>query len=841
MKKQPLLCLLCSSAFLLTSCGNRAASSSFASDSKNVTTSQKGDVAVSSLSIQNKITSLPVGESYRLNVKISPENATNYLVNFASSNPSVASIDLDGNITALSAGTTTIKACSDENPSIQDSFTLTVTSLPITAFNVIWPEDVETVTINNKTFKKLVVGKNYPLSFTFTPAEQNGEILASFSSSNYATFDAQTNGLTITQEVADLTVTFSVKGTNLSQSFSIRGMSQGKLDREVAYAKMQESQKKETESDASHQPIEYRFTYSSSYYNIDGVKVAHQWEETFHPYREGLRYYSLTQKQESIQKGLDPVDTINSTVYKGIGNDNETYYEFEIDKDGNHLESQNAAIKKSIGKENSSNTITQEQATLNATKLSHNQHYGLSDIAAQFVNPSSAGYDYFEGSTNSHIYSFTGDAAAHSKYTMTEHGFQVTADYVEKEPSSWSDGQVYFNRGEFVFDADGILSSVTIHNDCYDKNGYDFTNHTLSDNAKPVATYDLSYAQTLGKLGAETTPSINTNDLNFTDYTLAVVSAGKTINPDALTAGQTYSFAVATRAPSIASVYFDPIYLTDVSDDKVVSIVNGGLGFKVLTAGSATLTFYSRKNNKKYEMDVSTVLPDALSLKAYVGKEEKTSFTTMVGKEVSNIRFVTNPTESKQAKEDPSILIHDSKGKDTTAASFSKVSDGSFTFLSNTAGTYQVIATTSNQLSVTLTFVVNAPVSGSLSDSVIQKQYCWKEGEGLDYVSLLITFDSKTSGKIYGSGVDDMKSLSDALYSASFTCVFDDATKTVTFADVTTIDDIGWDSYGITIQGKATISDDASSLNGIGICYYDDGTDYKPANADFEALSINLK
>lgn len=841
MKKQPLLCLLCSSAFLLTSCGNPAASSSFVSDSKNATTSQKGDVAVSSLSIQNKITSLPVGESYRLNVKISPENATNYLVNFASSNPSVASIDLDGNITALSAGTTTITASSDENPSVQDSFTLTVTSLPITAFHVIWPENVETVTINNKTFKKLVVGKNYPLNFTFTPAEQNGEILASFSSSNYATFDAQTNGLTITQEVADLTVTFSVKGTNLSQSFSIRGMSQGKLDREVAYAKMQESQKKETESDASHQPIEYRFTYSSSYYNIDGVKVAHQWEETFHPYREGLRYYSLTQKQESIQKGLDPVDTINSTVYKGIGNDNETYYEFEIDKDGNHLESQNEAIKKSIGKENSSNTITQEQATLNATKLSHNQHYGLSDIAAQFVNPSSAGYDYFEGSTNSHIYSFTGDAAAHSKYTMTEHGFQVTADYVEKEPSSWSDGQVYFNRGEFVFDADGILSSVTIHNDCYDKTGYDFTNHTLSDNAKPVATYDLSYAQTLGKLGAETTPSINTNDLNFTDYTLAVVSAGKTINPDALTAGQTYSFAVATRAPSIASVYFDPIYLTDVSDDKVVSIVNGGLGFKVLTAGSATLTFYSRKNNKKYEMDVSTVLPDALSLKAYVGKEEKTSFTTMVGKEVSNIRFVTNPTESKQAKEDPSILIQDSKGKDTTAASFSKASDGSFTFLSNTAGTYQVIATTSNQLSVTLTFVVNAPVSGSLSDSVIQKQYCWKEGEGIDYVSLLITFDNKTSDKVYGSTDEDMKSLSDARYSASFTCVFDDATKTVTFADVTTIDDSAWDDYGITIQGKATISDDASSLNGVGICYCEDGEDYDPANADFEALSTNLK
>lgn len=86
-----------------------------------------------------------------------------------------------------------------------------------------------------------------------------------------------------------------------------------------------------------------------------------------------------------------------------------------------------------------------------------------------------------------------------------------------------------------------------------------------------------------------------------------------------------------------------------------------------------------------------------------------------------------------------------------------------------------------------------------------------------------------------------MKSLSDARYSASFTCVFNDATKTVTFADVTTIDDSAWDDYGITIQGKATISDDASSLNGIGICFYDDGEKYNPANADFEALSINLK
>ena len=647
--------------------------------------------------------------------------------------------------------------------------------------------------------------------------------------------------MTITQEVDDLTVTFSVKGTSLSQVFSLRGMTQGKLDREVAYAKMEDSKKKEDAADASHQPVQYHFTYASSYFNADNIKITHQIEETDHPYREGLRYYLLGNKEESIQRGIDPTETTKSTLYKGVGNDNETYYEFEVDENGNHLESN--AVKKSVGKENSESTITQEQATLNATKLVHNLHYGLSDIAAQFVNPANAGYDYYEGSINSHIYSFTGLAAKNSSYTMTDTGFQVTANYVEKQPSPWDNGQVYFNRGEFVFDENGIISSVTIHNDCYDNTGYDFTNNTLLDGAKPVATYDLSYAQTLGKLGAETNPTINTNDLNFTDYTLNIVSGGKVVKADELTAGKSYSFAVATRSPSIASTSFDPIYLTDVSDTSVISIDDDGLGFKVLTAGSATLTFYSRKNNKKYEMTVSTVLPDATSLKAYVGEEEKTSFTTLTGTEVTGIRFVTEPRASKQVKEDPTITITDSKNTATTLATFTKASDGTYTFLSNTADTYTVKATTSNGLSVTLTFIVNAPVSGSLSDSVIKKQYSWKASDDVFDAALVITFDSKTSGKVYGfTGADSLTSKSDARYSATFTCAFDDAAKTVTFSNVTTVDDSSWEDYGATIQGTATISDDASTLKGVGLCYYDDDTEaYDPTSADFAALSTNLK
>ena len=65
-------------------------------------------VHVTGVSLDKSTLSLPAGSAGRLTAAISPENATNKSVSWASGSPAVASVDGSGNITAVSAGTTVI-------------------------------------------------------------------------------------------------------------------------------------------------------------------------------------------------------------------------------------------------------------------------------------------------------------------------------------------------------------------------------------------------------------------------------------------------------------------------------------------------------------------------------------------------------------------------------------------------------------------------------------------------------------------------------------------------------------------------------------------------------------
>ena len=56
---------------------------------------------------QHELT-LPVGETVTLEATIAPSNATNTAVNWSSSKPSVADVDKDGNVTALTEGQASI-------------------------------------------------------------------------------------------------------------------------------------------------------------------------------------------------------------------------------------------------------------------------------------------------------------------------------------------------------------------------------------------------------------------------------------------------------------------------------------------------------------------------------------------------------------------------------------------------------------------------------------------------------------------------------------------------------------------------------------------------------------
>ena len=96
------------------------------SDSFTLTVSTPS-VDVSSVSITNKTESAKVGDSLTLKVSVSPSNASDKSVTYASSDTSIATVE-DGVVSFLKAGTVTITVKSAADPSKSDSFTVTVTA-----------------------------------------------------------------------------------------------------------------------------------------------------------------------------------------------------------------------------------------------------------------------------------------------------------------------------------------------------------------------------------------------------------------------------------------------------------------------------------------------------------------------------------------------------------------------------------------------------------------------------------------------------------------------------------------------------------------------------------------
>lgn len=84
-------------------------------------------VEVSSVTIMNPASSLPVGQLYKLSVKVMPLDVNEpYSLVFSSSKEDVAKVDNQGNISTLIPGQTEIKVFVREKPEINSSFTLTV-------------------------------------------------------------------------------------------------------------------------------------------------------------------------------------------------------------------------------------------------------------------------------------------------------------------------------------------------------------------------------------------------------------------------------------------------------------------------------------------------------------------------------------------------------------------------------------------------------------------------------------------------------------------------------------------------------------------------------------------
>jgi len=114
-------------------------------------------VSVTGVSLNNSKVSLYVGKKSKLTATIKPSDATNKGVTWKSSNTSVVSVDANGNIKGLKAGTATITVTTNDGKYTAKA-TITVTEVSVTGVSL------------NKTKVNLYIGNSTKLVATVKPS-----------------------------------------------------------------------------------------------------------------------------------------------------------------------------------------------------------------------------------------------------------------------------------------------------------------------------------------------------------------------------------------------------------------------------------------------------------------------------------------------------------------------------------------------------------------------------------------------------------------------------------------------------------------------------------------------
>ena len=143
---------------------------------------------------------LDEGETLELFYKLEPSDATTRGVEWASDNTDVATVDEDGLVTAVKAGTATITVSVKGQPEIKATCTITVKSSSIAVTKLTLSESSAEVS----------VGKTLTLSCTIEPSNAtNKELIWSSSDETIATVDAQ--GVVTGVKAGTVTITVASK------------------------------------------------------------------------------------------------------------------------------------------------------------------------------------------------------------------------------------------------------------------------------------------------------------------------------------------------------------------------------------------------------------------------------------------------------------------------------------------------------------------------------------------------------------------------------------------------------------------------------------------------------
>jgi len=160
-------------------------------------------VSVTGVTLNKTTLSLTEGDTSKLTATVAPSNATNKEVTWVSSNTSVATVDTNGNVKAVKAGTATITVTTKDG-NHKASCTVTVTAKQEEPKPVV---SVTGVTLN-KSSLSLTEGGSEKLTATVKPNDAaNKEVTWSSSNSSVATVDTNGNVKAVKPGTATITVT----------------------------------------------------------------------------------------------------------------------------------------------------------------------------------------------------------------------------------------------------------------------------------------------------------------------------------------------------------------------------------------------------------------------------------------------------------------------------------------------------------------------------------------------------------------------------------------------------------------------------------------------------------
>ena len=137
-------------------------------------TVEKTTVDVENINIKDSNIEMFVGDTYKIEYTIEPQDATNKTVSFKSANPSIAAINQNQEIIGLSEGQTVITILADNN--ISKKINVTVNPKNISVNNVTLNKSTLTINVGNSETLTAIAEPHNAIDRTITWSSSNGNV-----------------------------------------------------------------------------------------------------------------------------------------------------------------------------------------------------------------------------------------------------------------------------------------------------------------------------------------------------------------------------------------------------------------------------------------------------------------------------------------------------------------------------------------------------------------------------------------------------------------------------------------------------------------------------------------